>query len=155
MREITREYFNKIWNGCCEYEWINGRITCKMCGRNTNSCSPFTFIDKQFNLDKITHYVGDKLLSIGDFPHNIQDIYYVNKGKIHNYQFWILICSLSDGTYLLFEAICDENGLLGSAGNIKITLADTFLNLKLHAMSGEIYKSFDIFQKTGMLFFVK
>jgi len=78
-----------------------------------------------------------KLKDLGDFPNNIEEFIWGQKG-INDEKSWILLCKLNNDNFAYFVASCDYTGF-ECQGGMKVYVSKKLDNLINYAMSNEEY----------------
>jgi hypothetical protein len=113
---------------------------------------PFSVINNDNNDYKLenifTSIPGQKqkLKDLGDFPNNIEEFIWGQKGK-NDEEDWFLLCKLDNNNYVYFHAWCDYTGF-ECQGGMKVYVSKKLNNLINYAMSNQEY---DLYIKTSKL----
>jgi hypothetical protein len=89
-----------------------------------------------------------KQASPGDFPNNIEEIYYSVFEDYEYESYWWLLCKLSNGNYAYFEVYVCSCGFGGWGQNMKLYVSGSYKKLLDEAFGKYDYEDFmELFKK--------
>jgi hypothetical protein len=83
-----------------------------------------------------------KQASPGDFPNNIEEIYYSFYEEVYYEQYWEMLCKLSNGNYAYFGVYVCSCGFTGWGQNMDLYVSRSFKKLFDGAMGKRAYEDF-------------